>query len=218
MRLLVILLAVAIGRPAEPAIICDRDSDCFYIPAAVKSLAPGTRVPALVILHCVGAKPIDVDTCHQIGDSLGWILASCHGSRNHRDTDSNDLDIVRTIQKLRAHPRVDSHRIFLFGFSAQGVQALATMFLHPELVRGTVTSCAHRAALPLAIWDRLVGNCAYLITRDRDWNRQDNELMYELFNFHLLRAQLVVTPGEHNPGSWREILAGCRWLERNCRF
>ncbi|MBM3323563.1 hypothetical protein FJY69_08825 [candidate division WOR-3 bacterium] len=85
-----------------------------------------------------------------VGDSLGWVMATCHRTRNRRDVRLNDRDIVRTVTKLLANPRVDSNRVFLFGFSGQGVQALATMFLHPDLVRGVVAVCPHDGAMARA--------------------------------------------------------------------
>ena len=56
---------------------------------------------------------------------------------------------------LLARYPVDPSRVFLFGFSGQGVQALATLFLHPKLVRGVVAVCPHSAAVPLAFWEEL---------------------------------------------------------------
>lgn len=208
--MLPLLLSVAVALPH--GIVMDADSDCCYVPARVRadSLA---RVPALVVLSCVGAGPVDLDTVRFVADSLNWVLASCHASRNHRDTRLNDEDIVRTIAKLVSADRVDPERVFLFGFSGQGVQALATMFLHPGLVRGTVTACAHDGSLPLADFTRLRENCAWLVTREADWNRDANRRLHMRFNLNGLRSRLVVTTGGHGPGPWTEMLQGCRWLD-----
>ncbi|MBN2465349.1 hypothetical protein JXD38_06970, partial [candidate division WOR-3 bacterium] len=113
---------------------------------------------------------------------------------------------------------VDPSRVFLFGFSGQGVQALASMFLHPDLVRGVVAVCPHAAAVPLAVWEELQGHLAYLVTREKDWNRADNEKMYQLFNENGLFAELKTTPGEHGNGPAVEVLTGCRWLSRNSSY
>ena len=191
-------------------IVCDADSDCFYVPPRIAKA--GRRVPALVVLHCNGAVPEDLDTFRLVADSLGWIEASCHATRNHRSTDSNDVDVVRTIRKLLARYPVDSSRLFLYGFSGQGVQALATLFLHPDLVRGVVAVCPHSAAVPLAVWEELQGHLIYLVTRKRDWNRADNERMYQLSNENGVLTELVTTPGEHGNGPASEVLTGCRWL------
>ena len=204
-----LLLALVSAAPSlGKAIKCDADTDCFYMP---KEAATGALAPCLLILSCTGAYPVDLDTCRIVADSLGWVLATCHATRNHRAGDLNDRDIVRTLGKLR-RLRVDTTRVFVFGFSGQAVQALATMFEHPELVCGVVATCAHAGALPLADWPLLQGHFAYLVSRQRDWNRMDNERMYQLFNENGLVSELAMTPGEHGPGSRRELLAGCRWL------
>jgi predicted esterase len=210
------LLAAMVGTACAGSLpngmVCDADSDCFYVPAPVAKA--GVRVPALLILHCNGAVPKDLDTFRLIADSLGWIAATCHATRNHRSTDSNDVDIVHTIHKLLTRYPVDSSRVFLFGFSGQGVQALATMFLHPDLVRGLVAVCPHSAAVPLAVWEELQGHLVYLVTRQQDWNRSANEQMYRLFNANGVQTELVTTPGEHGNGPATEVLTGCRWLKR----
>ncbi len=210
---LVAVLAVACGKPLAPGITCDPDSDCVYVPAR----AARGRVPALVVLSCVGARPVDLDTVRSVGDSLGWVLATCHQTRNHRDMGLNDRDIVRTITKLLKNPRVDTSRVFLFGFSGQGVQAIATMLLHPELVRGVVAVCPHDRAMALANWDLLPGRLVYLVTREKDWNRPACETMFRQFMEHGVRAELSVTKGEHGPGPKEELLSGCVWLERASR-
>jgi len=210
--LIVLLTGAALAGSLPKGIVCDADSDCFYVPQQVAKA--GGRVPALLILHCNGAVPRDLDTFRLIADSLGWVEATCHATRNHRSTDSNDVDIVRTMHKLLTHYPVDSSRLFLFGFSGQGVQALAEMFLHPDLVRGLVAVCPHSGALPLAVWDELPGHLVYLVTREKDWNRADNEKMYRLFNENGLLTELKMTPGEHGNGPASEVLAGCRWLNQ----
>ncbi|MBM3314670.1 hypothetical protein FJY71_02345 [candidate division WOR-3 bacterium] len=209
------LLLAAVAAGLTPAVFCDPDSDCFYLPPGLRDSAG--RVPALLILHCNGASPVDLDTCRFVADSMGWVLASCHASRNRRGVQLNDADIVRTVCKLLTRYPVDPQRVFLFGFSGQGVQALATMFMHPELIRGAVATCAHDGALPLARFDRLQANLAYLVTREQDWNLGSNRSMYDTFNLRGLRAAITTTPGEHGPGPWQEILAGCRWLKLQTR-
>ncbi len=206
----VLVLAVSCGKPLPAGVACDADSDCCYLPARVAA----KRVPALVVLSCVGALPVDLDTVRLVADSLGWVMATCHRTRNHRDMRLNDRDIVRTITKLLANPRIDSNRVFLFGFSGQGVQALATMFLHPDLVRGVVAVCPHDGAMTLANWDLLPGRLVYIVTRQKDWNRPACETMFQLFMEHGIQAELSMTEGEHGPGPKHELLAGCAWLEQ----
>jgi predicted esterase len=210
--LLAVLAGSAFCGSLPKGIVCDADSDCFYVPPQVAKAE--TRVPALLVLHCNGAVPRDLDTFRLVADSLGWVEATCHATRNHRSSDSNDVDIVHTIHKLLAECPVDPNRLFVFGFSGQGVQALASMFLHPDLVRGVVAVCPHAAAVPLAVWEELQDHLAYLVTREKDWNRADNENMYRLFNEKGLVTELKTTPGEHGNGPASEVLTGCRWLAR----
>ena len=214
-RMLVLIAALVCSTFAAAlpkGIVCDADSDCFYVPSRVANA--GGRVPALLVLHCNGAVTRDLDTFRLVADSLGWVEATCHATRNHRSGDSNDVDIVHTIHKLLTHYPVDSSRLFVYGFSGQGVQALAAMFQHPELVRGVVAVCPHAGAVPLAVWEELERHFVYLVTRKQDWNRKDNEMMYQLFNDNGLQTQLVTTPGEHGNGPATEVLAGCRWLKQ----
>jgi predicted esterase len=211
--LVVALAGVAFAGGLPDGIVCDADSDCYYVPPQVAEA--GGRVPALLILHCNGAVPRDLDTFRFIGDSLGWVVATCHATRNHRSADSNDVDIVRTIEKLLDKYPVDRNRLLLFGFSGQGVQALATMFRHPGLVRGLVAVCPHSAAVPLAVWKELQGHAVYLVTREQDWNRVENEKMYRLFNEHGLLTKLATTPGGHGSGPAAEVLTGCCWLDKS---
>ncbi len=204
------LVCFAFAGSLPEGIVCDADSDCFYVPPRIAEA--GGRVAALLVLHCNGAVPKDLDTFRLVADSLGWIAATCHASRNHRSPDLNDADVVCTIRKLLTRYPVDSSRLFLFGFSGQGVQALATLFLHPDLVRGVVAVCSHSAAVPLAVWEDLRGKAIYLVTRKQDWNRAENEKMYRLFNENGILSELVTTPGEHGNGPASEVLTGCRWL------
>lgn len=204
-----VVLAVLAGM-LFGTVVCDADSDCFYVPSVAK---PAGRPPAgLVVLHCNGAVPADLDTFRVIADSLGWVLASCHRSRNHRSPDSNHFDIVRTVGKLRAHYRIDTTRVFLFGFSGQGVQALLTMFERPDLIRGVVAVCPHDGAMERADWESLKGHAVYLVTRTQDWNRLACDRMYQAFSESGVRCRLVTTAGPHGPGTRFESLAGCRWL------
>jgi predicted esterase len=147
-----------------------------------------------------------------VGDSLGWAMASCHASRNHRDFGLNDADIIRTLDKLQDSLPVDPNRVFLFGFSGQGVQVLGEMFLHPERIRGVVSVCGHRGTLGLAEDAAFTDNLAVLVTRENDWNRGENEQLAAALIELGVPAELRVTPGKHEPGPALELLDACRWL------
>ncbi len=206
--------------PVIAGFVCDADSDCFYVPRAVGEKVasdPRTKFPALLVLHCDGARAEDLDSFRLVGDSLGWIVASCHATRNHRDMMRNDADIVRTAGKLLHNFPVDPEWLFVCGYSGQGVQALAAMFLHPEMFRGVITTCAHAGALELAEKETLTKHFAYLITRVADWNRVDNETMARLLGEYGVVTKLVVTEGEHTNGPRTEVLEACRWLARQTR-
>ncbi len=209
------LLGLIVLSAAAPAaetglarIVCDADSDCYYLPDSTAE-----SMPALVVLHCDGAVAADLDSMRLVGDSLGWALATCHATRNRRDLMLNDRDIVATIDKLLARYPVDPDRVFLFGYSGQGVQALATMFLHPAKVAGVAAVCAHGGALGLADWARLNRHHVHLVTREHDWNRGECEAMARLMEAQGIGIQLVVTPGKHDAGPRGELLEACRWLD-----
>lgn len=207
-----ILIVLINFQPIIPQIVCDENGDCYYVSNHISKAK--TKAPALIILHCDGATAADLDTFKEIGNSLEWIIATCHATRNHRDVFKNDSSMLRTIAKLIKNYSVDSERIFLFGFSGQGVQALATLFMHPEIVRGVIAVCAH-AGTQVQIEPRELQNSfVYLITRERDWNRTANLLLYENFNLWRIRCTLNITPGEHSRASCREVHTGCVWLKK----
>ena len=211
---MILLFAVSVAADQGwLKVSCDADSDCFYLP---DSLA-GEAAPGLVVLHCNGALPINLDTMTIVADSLGWVMASCHATRNRRDPMLNDADIVRTTRKLLSGFPVDSSRVFVFGYSGQGVQAMASLFLHPELYRGVAATCAHQGAMPLAVWETLADKCVYLATRAEDWNRAGNEWMHVELNGHGVKTELSMAEGVHQPGPATELLEACRWLDDQAR-
>jgi hypothetical protein len=220
-----LLLLVIVTTSFAGEVICDADSDCFYISAKIKkSNLPESgrrdegsirQVPALIYLSCGGATAKDLDSIKIIGDSLKWILASCHESRNHRNAMLNDRDIIKTYQKLVKDYKVDTNRIFIYGFSGMGVQALMEVFLHPNKFRGVVAVCAHSQAFSLANWGNLGENLFYLVSRKRDWNLSENLLMHKKFQEYRVRDTLIITPGEHKIGDKFELLEACSWLNKN---
>uniref|UniRef100_A0A7C6A9I4 Phospholipase/carboxylesterase/thioesterase domain-containing protein n=1 Tax=candidate division WOR-3 bacterium TaxID=2052148 RepID=A0A7C6A9I4_UNCW3 len=211
-NLLFVLITIFTTSFAED-IFCDADSDCFYVPKKVKKLKQ--KVPALIYLDCGGATAKNLDSIKIIGDSLKWILACCHKSRNHRNSLLNDKDIVKTYQKLVRNYKVDSSRIFLYGFSGMGVQALMELFLHPEFFRGVMAVCAHSGAMGFAQLENLKDNLIYLVSRSEDWNLKENLLIHQQFQEFRILDTLVITPGKHNIGDKFELLQGCLWLSRN---
>ncbi len=208
-----LLLLVIVTTSFTEKFICDVDSDCYYItPKLNKS---NLRVPALIYLSCVGATVKDLDSINIIGDSLNWILAACYKSRNHRNSILNDQDIIKTYQKLVKNYKVDTNRIFIYGFSGMGVQALMEVFLHPNKFRGAVAVCAHSQAFSLAYWENLNDNLFYLVSRKGDWNLSENLLMHQKLQEYRIRDTLVITQGEHNIGDKFELLKACIWLNNN---
>ncbi len=204
------LLVVLVSAAPAGAVTCDSDSDCFYVPRA--AARPGA--PALVVLSCVGARRVDLDTLRPIADTLGWVFATCAGPRNRRDSDSNDADIVRTATKLLRLYGADPRRLFVFGFSGMGVQALASLCAHPDLLRGAAATCAHRGGIAGADLAGLSESKVFLRTRTGDWNRADNTLMFRLMREAGVEVKLVTDSGPHAIGPKRELLEACRWLER----
>jgi len=194
-------------------IYCDVDSDCFYLSQRVKK--SDKRLPALIYLDCGGATAKNLDSIKIVGDSLKWILASCHRSKNHRNSKLNDKDIVKTYRKLMNNYKVDSSRIFIYGFSGMGVQALMELFLHPEMFRGVVAVCAHSGAFPLARWESIKDNLVFLISRTKDWNLSENLQIHQGFQQHRVQDTLVINPGEHSIGNKFELLKACSWLNKN---
>ena len=194
-------------------IYCDSDSDCYYVPPKVKKI--NIPAPALIYLDCGGATAKILDSIKVVGDSLKWILASCHKSKNHRNSMLNDKDIVKTYQKLVKDYKVDSSLIFIYGFSGMGVQALMELFLHPEMFRGVVAVCAHTGAMGLAQLENLQDHLIYLISRRSDWNLEDNLSMHQEFQQYQIPDTLVVTPGEHSISDKTELLRAVIWLNQN---
>ncbi|MCX7785363.1 MAG: hypothetical protein N2201_03935 [candidate division WOR-3 bacterium] len=212
MKYLLLLLVLSTILWAKN-IHCDADTDCFYLPQ--KIINTNKKVPALLYLSCTGAVKSDLDSIKFIGDSLGWVLFSCHKSRNHRDVLLNDKDIVRTYQKAIRNYPIDTTKVFIYGFSGQGVQALLEMFLHPTMFRGVITECAHAQVLLFAPWDRLKNNLIFLISREKDWNLNANILMHQKFQEHGIKDTIAVTPGEHSIGTAQDLFKAVKWLRQN---
>lgn len=204
-----ISLMVVISFAAGDRIICDADSDCFYVP--VKSNALG-YYPALLVLSCTGATAEDLDSVIYVADSLKMIIATCHESRNHRESYLNDQDIMKTYEKLVCNFNVDLSRVFIYGFSGMGAQALLSLFLNGQQFRGVVGVCAHKGAMDYVEGGELAGRCIYLISREDDWNLDDNRRMQIQFGYYDLSDTLVITPGEHMPPNQKELLDACQWL------
>jgi hypothetical protein len=209
---ILIFLSLTINGLAK-SVYCDSDTDCFYVPQKVINL--GKPVPALYYLSCTGAKKADIDSIKFIADSLGWIIFSCHATRNHRDVWTNDQDIMKTYQKAMNNYDIDPSRVFIYGFSGQGVQALMEMFLHPKAFRGVNTQCAHAQPLPLADWKTLGNHLVYLVSRNEDWNLDANYQLDGEFKKHGVRDTLVITPGQHGIGDGQELFRAAKWLKKN---
>jgi len=213
--ILILLLSIIFEPSFAQKIYCDADSDCYYVPSRVKKL--NIAVPALIYLDCGGATAKNLDSIKIVGDSLKWVLASCHRSKNHRNSMLNDKDIVKTYQNLIKNYKVDASRIFIYGFSGMGVQALMELFLHPEMFKGVVAVCAHTGAMSLAQLENLQDHLIYLISRNQDWNLKENLLMHQEFQKNRIQDTLVITAGGHSIGDKYELLKACIWLNRNSR-
>lgn len=166
-----------------------------------------------MILSCTGATEIDLDSNSVIAESLGWILATCHGSRNHRAALDNDRDILNTMTKLLRDYPVDAQRIYICGFSGMGSQSLDELIARPGLFRGAISSCAPFGGGPNGI--DLSGHAVSLITREEDWNREGNQRWKTYFDGAGAAVRLVVTEGKHEPGGPEELLDACRWIQAN---
>jgi predicted peptidase len=204
-----------IGSCLAQTFYTDLDTDCFYIPKKV--LNEKKIVPTLLYLHCQGATKAHLDSIKFVADTLGWILVSVHKSKNHQNPLDNDRYILNTYRKALKLPYVDSTRVFIYGFSGQGVQALITLFLHPRLFKGVISECAHRQALPFADWVTLKDKLIYLSSRTEDWNLYDNYYLDSIFKAHKLKDTLVIKPGEHSMGTPQDLIKALTWLSKNMR-
>ncbi len=207
----IVLFISLLSLSSDESIVCDADSDCFYVPQ--DSL---TSVhPVLIVLSCTGATAEDLDSILFVADSLNIILSTCHRSMNHRSVYLNDEDIMRTYEKLILEYPADVSRIFLYGFSGMAVQALITLFWHAPQLRGVIAVCGHQGAMQFADWGELSDKYVYLISREKDWNLEDNKLMHSQFRNYAIGDTLVVPHGEHTPPSKEELLEACIWLLNN---
>ena len=197
-----------ISLSSHENIVCDADSDCFYVPKdSVTSVHS-----ALIVLSCTGATAEDLDSVLFIADSLDIILSTCHKSMNRRGVYLNDEDIMRTYEKLIREYPVDVSRVFLYGFSGMAVQALVTLFWHTPQFRGVIAVCGHRGAMQFAEWRELSDKYIYLISREKDWNLGDNQLMHSQFRHCTIGDTLIITHGEHMPVTKEELLDASIWL------
>ncbi|MCK5833563.1 hypothetical protein KAH81_07830 [bacterium] len=217
---LIVFLIVPCGlfagwSPKEipPCVFCDDDSDCFKYPSGPII----EQVPVLIYLSCNGAKPSDLDSISFVHDKLGWVIATCGKTRNHRSSQLNEKDIIHIAEKLLVNPKVDPTRIILFGFSGQGAQALGVALKYPRLFAGAISDCAHLGAVTR--FDPKASNkqLFYIITREFDWNRDYNEIFHTACIENGIGDTLLVEPGKHEIGPTEEIFSACRWFERRWR-
>jgi predicted esterase len=213
MTLILIAMISADGQAAS-----DADSDWFYLPPSLvldsTSGNQQTPSPALIVLSCTGAGRADLDSMTFIADSLNLVLATCHASRNHRSTNLNDADIMKTTEKLLTRYPVDASRVYIYGFSGQAVQAMMALFIHPDVFQGVVSACGHAGAVSVAQWQALGdgGKSIYLISRTKDWNLEQNRYLHDLFRTNDIRDTLVVLKGKHSPPPVKAVFRACQWL------
>jgi predicted esterase len=191
-------------------VFCDPDSDCILLPETPLAVP----VPALIYLSCTGGKPWDIDSVREIHNELGWAIATCGKSRNRRATDINEDDILHLHAKLERTGKVDKNRIYLFGFSGQGAQAIGTVLRHPNLFAGAVIDCAHTGGVTFFCEEASANQAFYIITKTEDWNREYSEKLHKLFVNFDIRDTLIIEKGEHAIGPAEDILRACRWFEK----
>ncbi|HDR91241.1 MAG TPA: hypothetical protein ENN75_03210 [candidate division Zixibacteria bacterium] len=191
-------------------VYCDADSDCFLLPDAPLA----EPVPALIYLSCTGGKPWDIDSVRAVHDELGWAIATCGKSRNHRTGELNEADILRLQAKLEKTGQVNKNRIYLFGFSGQGAQALGTALRHPKCFDGAVIDCAHTGNISHFDPQASAHQAFYIITKTGDWNREHNEKLHKLFVYSGIRDTLIIGEGEHGIGPATDVLRGCLWFDK----
>lgn len=210
---LAFLLSLAAVMARGQDVVCDADSDCYYVP----SWAPESGMPVLFVLSCTGATEADLDSNRVVAESLGWLLVSCHGARNHRSAGDNDRDIMNTYARLVRDYAIDPARVFIGGFSGMGAQALQELVYRPDLFRGAFAACApYRGPAPVDNAS-FSGRAAYLVTRSEDWNRVGNQAQERWLSSLGMAVQLVTTEGKHEVGGPAELLAGCVWLEEQTK-
>ncbi len=178
-------------------------------------LKPNGPRPTLLYLSCTGGGYDDMDTARVVFDSLGWNVAVCAKSKNHRDTRLNDEDILVLVDNLNRYPQVDKSKIFIYGFSGQGAQALRIALKYPDKFGGIITQCAHDGMLEEIDWKYALGMPVLLMTRESDWNRASNRKIARILEQGGVNVKLFITPGEHKIGDRRELLFLCRTIMKN---
>ena len=122
----------------------------------------------------------------------------------------NEKDILDFVSELYRYPEIDPHRIVLYGFSGQGAQALGTALRFPTVFGGIITQCAHHGLIKNSNWRGAKGLPVVLVTREKDWNRESNEQMADLFRKQGLKVKLITTSGEHHIGNAKELYRDCK--------
>ncbi|MGC9316109.1 MAG: hypothetical protein ACP5G4_10875, partial [bacterium] len=135
-------------------------------------------------------------------------------SRNHRAGNLNEEDILRLRAKLERTGQIDKNRIYLFGFSGQGAQAVGTALRHPDRFAGAVIDCAHTGSISHFDPQSSAHQAFYIITKTEDWNREHSEQLHRVFADSGIRDTLIIDEGEHAIGPSSDVLRGCAWLEQ----
>ena len=206
MRTLIFVLAFAGLITAQSKIFKDPENNLLL-------LQNGKMKITLLYLSCTGGKQEDIDTARFVADSLGWNIAVCSNSKNHRNPELNEQDILNLVEELIEYPQVDPYKIVIYGFSGQGAQALATALKFPQKFGGIITQCAHQGLLSKPDWQGAAGMPVLLITRQQDWNRESNEEMAQTFEKSGLQVKLLITTGEHKIGDAKELLENCKMMK-----
>ncbi len=196
---------------AQPKIVQDSEENLFLFHN------DGKKHETLLYLSCTGGSEADIDTAKIVFDSLGWNIAVCAKSKNHRDFSLNEQDILNLMDELLTFPEVDTYKIIVYGFSGQGAQALGTVLKFPLKFAGVITQCAHHGDIQNPDWDNAIGLSVLLVTREDDWNRSSNEQMAQIFDKNGLNVKLMMTPGKHGIGNAKELFEECKIMEKMTR-
>lgn len=115
------------------------------------------QYPVLFVLHNLGQAPESIlRPFEKLADEHGYLLVAPKWERslgdNYGYSEEEHDAVTESLRDLRRRYRVDSDRVFLFGWGESGKMAFDVGLAHPDLFAGVLPMAAGPAFYPRRYW------------------------------------------------------------------